>query len=155
MPHDLFLQWPVNYKHASFCRQTQGKAEIPRHLMFWPLDKRITVIFKLTVLQSYRVTVIFYSLLSPSRPRVTWVTSSPVFSSPFLLSFSLFLTIISSLFLSFLLFILPLLVSTVHACLLELFLVLSPAVCHWYSACLLVPFLVLSPSVCHWYTANE
>ena len=64
MPHDLFLQWPVNYKHASFCRQTQGKAEIPRHLMFWQLDKRITVIFKLTVLQSYFTH--FLVLLAPA-----------------------------------------------------------------------------------------
>ena len=30
---------------------------------------------------------------------------------------------------------------------------LSPAVCHWHSACLPVPFLVLSPVVCHWYSA--
>lgn len=64
MPHDLFLQWPVNYKHASFCRQTQGKAEIPRHLMFWQLGKRITVIFKLTVWQSYFTH--FLVLLAPA-----------------------------------------------------------------------------------------
>lgn len=113
-------------KNTSFCSQTRGKAETPRHLVM-----------------------------------TAWQET---------LSFSLFLTIISSFFSMKLVFFPPLLVSAIaiqsralswsfflcSSVQLSLFSrALSPTVCNWHSACLLVPFLVLSLAVCHWYSANE
>ena len=83
------------------------------------------------------------------------------------LSFSLFLTIISSLFSSFLLFFLPLLVTTIQPVYLSPFLLFIPLLdyriqpvcscsfsrCLWLILCLFTR--ALSSAVSHWYSAKE